>query len=735
MAEVYLFMDSVSRAKVYFDQGSKLTNQKPEYQAFLFITGATLHIRNGHLDSAQFLTLQAMELFKNIPVGAENRLRSFTILAEIAQKKGNPAKAEQYYRQGLAEAKSNFKNKNREIAYLLSDAGVFYQTRGQLPRALECFQAALIQSFPNFNDTDFRQNPTLEAIPLESQALRAALGKAQVLLKMPAKSNEAEARRKNAAHCFDIAFAVATRLRQTYGNDADKLAQAASLHKDYQLAVLNLHSLYTATGDQLYLERLFSLIEQTKAQALTDALQQQRALALAGIPAEILEKEGHLRLELAAYTHALAEAELAKDSARMSDMKKQDRNPTKKYDGFLVDLQKRYPQFRKYLEAGVSADFPSVSGALPDSTALLSWFDAGDRYLLLGVFRGKLYYDHVMRNAEFDRRLSEFISLTADLNKQQNDPASFFREATFLGESLLPSFWTEARKLVIVPDGLLCYLPFEVLLTAPQAPIDYSSAPYLLRRCAVDYLWTAKLLVAPPLELHTRGLVHFAPFASAEPRNLPMLSHSLADVPESIGADRIEGVSATSTAFVRQAAQFQTIHLSTHAHAGRAGEPGIEFFDRRFPMQEVYAQRLRASLVCLSACETGVGVFSGGEGVLSLARAFAYAGAQSLVAGLWQVNDQATATIFSAFYENLKHGIPKSEALRQAKLAQLDAAGSDALKAPYYWAAFTFNGTDGVVDVSEKWTVLWYWMLGGLLLSLVLFWGWRGRRQGRGAHG
>lgn len=101
--------------------------------------------------------------------------------------------------------------------------------------------------------------------------------------------------------------------------------------------------------------------------------------------------------------------------------------------------------------------------------------------------------------------------------------------------------------------------------------------------------------------------------------------------------------------------------------------PGIELYDRRLTAPEIYAQRFHASLVSLSACETGKGHLAGGEGVLSLARAFAYAGAQSLVSH-WKVNERSTAELFSVFYKNVQQGIPKVEALRQSKLNYLASA-------------------------------------------------------------
>lgn len=105
---------------------------------------------------------------------------------------------------------------------------------------------------------------------------------------------------------------------------------------------------------------------------------------------------------------------------------------------------------------------------------------------------------------------------------------------------------------------------------------------------------------------------------------------------------------------------------------------------------EIFDQvRLNAELVTLSACETALGRDAGGEGLLSLTRAFHYAGARSVLASLWRVDDQATSVLMQRFYENIKAGAPKDEALRRAQVATSREAGHSH---PYYWAAFQLSG-------------------------------------------
>ena len=108
---------------------------------------------------------------------------------------------------------------------------------------------------------------------------------------------------------------------------------------------------------------------------------------------------------------------------------------------------------------------------------------------------------------------------------------------------------------------------------------------------------------------------------------------------------------------------------------------------------EIYGYNLNYNLVVLSACETGIGTLSKGEGALSLARGFSYAGVKNLIISLWKVNDRSTESLMASFYKNYKNTGSKSKALYNSKLDYLeDTAISSIKKSPYYWGAFVYYG-------------------------------------------
>jgi CHAT domain-containing protein len=106
-------------------------------------------------------------------------------------------------------------------------------------------------------------------------------------------------------------------------------------------------------------------------------------------------------------------------------------------------------------------------------------------------------------------------------------------------------------------------------------------------------------------------------------------------------------------------------------------------------MYEVFNLRLTAESVVLSACETGVGKRVGGEGLITLARAFFHAGARSVVVSLWQVRDESTRDLMVRFYRGLDTGETRVEALRHAKLQMIQGGR---FAHPFYWAPFVLVG-------------------------------------------
>jgi tetratricopeptide (TPR) repeat protein len=289
---------------------------------------------------------------------------------------------------------------------------------------------------------------------------------------------------------------------------------------------------------------------------------------------------------------------------------------------------------------------------------------------------------------------------------------------------------TNAKHVLVVPDGVLYQIPFEVLSPAPGEPM-------LIETLAVSYLPSAALLMLErprrnyrmPWQRQFVGfgdpLVDIRDALPGDERwnRLPESGRELESIADLLpGRTRIytAGEDQKRFLFSSETAAAPLIHLATHAVADpndanrsrilftpEAGRKGSEYLFRG----EVQGLALQGTdLVTLSACDTETGRLLRGEGVLSFSRAFLAAGARATVTTLWRVEDRATADFMLIFYRHLAAGEGKADALRAAKLSFLRQGGERAQ--PLYWAAFVLNG-EGQEPIGP--VISWWWVVGAVI--------------------
>ena len=311
-----------------------------------------------------------------------------------------------------------------------------------------------------------------------------------------------------------------------------------------------------------------------------------------------------------------------------------------------------------------------------------------------------------------------------------------------------------SEEVLIIPDGKLAYIPFEMLLTQETSPeTPYADYPFLIKEKTISYAFSATLWLEMREKIHARAANHsllaVAPtylnlsptglFASAEQQRGEYLGPLLYNQEEAqrirqlMNGTEMLDTNATRQAFLDEAGDYQILHLATHGKINDAS-PNYSFLAFYGPkdslfledtiqqgisglfLADLYNLQLNADMVVLSACETGVGKLYRGEGIASLARGFTYAGAKSIITTLWQVNDKETRTFMEAFYTYLKEGHSKSDALRQAKLDMIQS--SEKLADPFFWAPYV-----GMGDMRPlEWNKNIYgigWGIAGILLVIL----------------
>ena len=246
------------------------------------------------------------------------------------------------------------------------------------------------------------------------------------------------------------------------------------------------------------------------------------------------------------------------------------------------------------------------------------------------------------------------------------------------------------KRLIIVPHGpLLHYLPFHALYTDEQ---------YLIEQFEISYLPSASLLHYAAPSIPSTAAQTQAAFGYSYGDHLPYALREATTVAELLGGRAFLEAEATLEQLQRVGATAPVIHLATHGDFNPQNPlfSSLALADGSLTTLDIFNLRLQASLVTLSACQTGRSLVKGGDELMGLMRAFLYAGAASLVLSQWRVADEATHQFMEIFYQNLAQGLPKGRALQATQSAFIDHAQPQ-YRHPYYWAAFFLVGDTGAV--------------------------------------
>lgn len=306
------------------------------------------------------------------------------------------------------------------------------------------------------------------------------------------------------------------------------------------------------------------------------------------------------------------------------------------------------------------------------------------------------------------------------------------------------------NRLLIMPDADLYYLNFELLVSSDKQTA-FGKLPYLLLKydistqlsatSAIQYKAALRqaadkaLLLAPVFtdEMKAAYRQEVKDSLLTDQQYLTLLRQPFAlsaarQIGQYIKTDLFSGPAALERTFKQTAAGYTILHLGTHAEINNLSPLQSRFFlakpspgdstdndDGYLHAYEIYGMQLQADLAVLTACETGLGEWNQGEGVISLAHSFMYAGCPSVVMTLWKVDEKTSAEIITLFYKHLAAGKSKSEALRAAKLDYLHNAPPE-LSHPYFWAGMTLIGDDMPVVSSFR---LWWW-IGGVAAALAI---------------
>lgn len=703
LGSVYYTLNELQRARATFEQALELRRAVGDRrgEALTLNHLGLVHRRLGEAGPAQALFRQARDLARSLD-DRQGEADSLSLLGRELILAGDAGKALEAL--GQAVDILTTLGDRRARAATLHRLGEALFLRGDLPKARDAFGQAL----------GLRQAIADRAGEAET---RTALARLEVRLgRVPEARAEVEK-----------TLALIESLRVTVTNPDLRASFLSAYRQAFELEI----DLLMRQGQA---REALEVSERARARTLLDLLQEARASVQAGGDPELRAREKALAERLNAKAERQIERLSAPGSSAGQAGESELQDLLTELDGVRAEIRRRSPRYAA-LTQPAPLRAAEIQALLDPQTLLLEYSLGEERSFLWAVDAGAVASFELPPRAEIEaaaRRV--YTSLrTLDPGAAKESRA----EAETLSRVLLGPVADRLgnRRLVIVADGALHYLPFAAL-PAPAVPGARGSADLLLDRHEIVALPSASVLASQRRDLAARPPAPKAVAVLADPvfdlgdsrisKNRMASSRAperggepdfptLQRLPSTrLEAERISALVPAGEALVeldfeadREAvlgsrlAPYRVVHFATHglidartpelsglmlSRVGADGQPKEGFLS----LADIYNLQLGADLVVLSGCETALGREVRGEGLVGLTRGFLYAGAARVAASLWRVQDRATAELMGRFYRAmLREGKAPAAALREAQLA---IRSDRRWRAPYYWAAFVLQG-------------------------------------------
>ncbi|HEX8143196.1 MAG TPA: CHAT domain-containing tetratricopeptide repeat protein [Pyrinomonadaceae bacterium] len=524
----------------------------------------------------------------------------------------------------------------------------------------------------------------------------------------------------------------------------------------------------------------FQIVEQSRARSLLDMLGEAGANITEGVPADLLKRKQDNLDRQQEIAEIMTGNSLSPDADKKSnaDLETELNQLSTEYDSIENQIRAASPRYASLTLPQPLTLAEVQQQVLDDKTALLEYSLASQNSYLWAVTQGGVSLFKLPARAAVDQQAidlrnqlvpTRLRTRIAGIDVAANQTRGLGVAAAAPDNSAAAAFATASnalyktvvepaatligdKRLLVIADGALNYVPFEALVTAPGGA-DYSAMPYLVKTNEIVYAPSASvvsvirkqtvkptgknvLLVADPVfnsnDPRAKGATA-APTGAADTRGLGLAS-ALTDVAGTpsnqtpatglqlarlngtrIEADEIAKLTRTSGGQAdvwldlqaneagvqtKDLKNYRIVHFATHGllNAERPQFTGLVLSlvgnktgDGFLRTDEIFNLRLGAPLVMLSACETGLGKEKRGEGVIGLTRAFMYAGAPTVGVSLWSVADRSTADLMTDLYKRMLTGQGMS-AVAAKRAAQQSMIAGKKYSAPFYWAPFVLVG-------------------------------------------
>jgi CHAT domain-containing protein len=621
------------------------------------------------------------------------------------------------YRQ--ARRQEQMTQKSQDLCITLKYLGDLSMAKDSPLQALRYYQQAIIQADRDFNDSATAHNPS------SFYGLHSSFLLFDVLLSKAAAFKEA-GNPIDAFAAYASALTLARQVERMYNSDEAKLFLVKKADDAYKQAVDLGFQLYARGKDAQYLERIFQFMEDNKSSVLQAELSVPEPNLVTAGAHDLLHEVRRLQAIMASLNIRLSRTSEGTHVSRLQDSM---RDLGLRISA-LQDKLEASPEYYRLKFHAKNLTITQIQQDLSkDDAALLSYYYSAEKFYCLYITAQGSGCLAAPRSPALRENI---LALRTELDAgEEGDKGKVDELIRKLSAQLIAPVFEQIRgkrRLVVIPFNEIAYIPFELLRGS-------ASGLPLINQFAISYNYSANFLIhslAPAKESYrVLALAPFAEKTSSGP--FSRLTSSGSEVNGLPGTVLLNG-EATKAVFMRLSPNFPIVHLATHAVANDLDPSGsfIAFYDsggstpdtisRLYEEEIAHLDMHSMKLVILSACETGNGQLINGEGIISLSRAFSYAGCRSTMTTLWKADDSATSMIARRIHAYLQAGEPTDEALRKAKLDYLgDPDVETRYKQPSFWAPLVLVGDYRAIGEQRRSRQL-VPEIGILLAALLLCW-------------
>jgi CHAT domain-containing protein/Tfp pilus assembly protein PilF len=727
----------------------RVASNSQEVASTLHNIGLTYDNRGDRARAADYVQ-RALDMKERLNPGGLNSASSLETLANIARDKGDPRTARSLLQRALAIRERHAPG-SLGVATVLVNLGNNAMDLGDLDQARERYEPArrLLEKLAPAGLEMATLLDRLVALALRRGDTAADVDR----LAADALAITERVAPGSAAHAYALRrVGRLARDRGELDRAATVYSQALDAVEAQNQRLGGSYEVRTAFAGQrraMYLEytdilmklgqsaRAFDVLERSRARGLLMMLAERDLVLDRELPAELKDAVRQLREQDDRLQALLARLDPAKDAEELDRGRERQRELRARRAQITDKVRAASPRLAA-LQNPQALTLAQVQQALDPGTVLLSYQIGVDESRLFVVRRStakppEQLSVHTLPIGE--AKLGEQVRTLARLIERDTAPAqgaapAFVKLARRLYDLLVApagSAIAAADRVLILPDGPLHSLPFAALVR-PGGGSGGRNWQYLVEwkplHTALSATVYAELRESPrasgPRTLVAFGDPHYPGSADSssaradagleqmrrrgfELTPLPATRTEVSALARGFGEHATVYLGAEATeARAKSIAKTTYLHFATHGLLD-SRSPLDSALALTLPAQqrsgeengllqawEIFEQmRIDADLVTLSACETALGREVAGEGLVGLTRAFHYAGARSVLASLWRVADQSTSDLMTRFYDGMRDGLTKDEALRRAQLAVI---AKPSTAAPFHWAAFTLSG-------------------------------------------